>query len=130
MIYIYIYIYIYINRVTVGYIYSLNIILFCFSIYAIKTRKLPDNFNESKLIFLHVLATSFLWIAFLPSYFAAEDSRQKAGLLAMLLLISGTLTTLCLYAPKVSYYINVEQDIIYNKVYFVFSVLYLLDYNL
>ena len=44
-------------------------------------------------------------MAFLPTYFAAEDSRQKAGLLAMLLLISGTLTILCLFAPKVFLYI-------------------------
>ena len=75
--------------------------LFQNSVYAVKTRKLPDNFNESKLIFLHVLATSFLWMAFLPTYFAADDSKQKASLLAMLLLINGTLTTLCLHAPKV-----------------------------
>ena len=46
-------------------------------------------------------------MAFLPTYFAAEDSRQKAGLLAMLLIINGTLTIMCLFVPKVWNIINV-----------------------
>ena len=33
------------------------------SALAFKVRKFPDNFNESKLIFLHTLSTSFLWLA-------------------------------------------------------------------
>ena len=74
-----------------------------YSVYAVKTRKLPDNFNESKLIFLHVMATSFLWMAFLPTYFSAVDAIQKTSLLAMFLLISSTLALLCLHMPKVMY---------------------------
>ena len=88
-------------KLLIKYIKIYKFINIITSIYAVKTRKLPANFNESKLIFLHVLATSFLWMSFLPTYFAAEDTNQKYGLLSMLLLINGTLTTLCLHAPKV-----------------------------
>ena len=71
------------------------------SVYAVKTRHLPDNFNESKLIFLLVLATLFLWLAFLPTYFTVYSAKQKVALLTMFLVLNSTLMILCMYAPKI-----------------------------
>ena len=81
----------------------------CCSIYAVKTRRLPDNFNESKLIFLVVLATLFMWLAFLPTYFTVSHDQQKVALLTMFLILNSTLLILCLYAPKIYAILYVEE---------------------
>ena len=84
----------------------------CHSVYAVKTRRLPDNFNESKLIFLLVLATLFLWLAFLPTYFTAYYAQQKVALLTMFLVLNSTLMILCLYAPKVYAILYVNETLL------------------
>ncbi|KAK2193633.1 hypothetical protein NP493_11g14008 [Ridgeia piscesae] len=92
-------------------VYNMLLIVMC-SVYAVKTRRLPDNFNESKLIFLLVLATLFLWLAFLPTYFTAYYAQQKVALLTMFLVLNSTLMILCLYAPKVYAILYVNETLL------------------
>ena len=91
--------------------YNLLLILCC-SILAFLTRKLPDNFNESWYIFLSVSTTLFIWIAFLPTYYAAFFAYHKAALLALALTLNGAVTILCLFGPKIYALLYIpEKDI-------------------
>ncbi|CAH1779070.1 unnamed protein product [Owenia fusiformis] len=93
--------------------YNLVLILLS-AIYGFKTRRLPDNFNESKYIFLCVCATLFLWIAFISTYFATFHAYHKVILLSIALIMNATVLMLCLFAPKVYaiYYVDEEKLIL------------------
>lgn len=51
--------------------YSIFLIIFC-TIYAFKTRKIPQNFNEAKYIAFTMYSTCIVWLAFIPIYFGAN----------------------------------------------------------
>ena len=80
--------------------YNLILMLVC-SIFAFKARRLPDNFNESRFIFICVCTTLFLWCAFIPSYFTAFYASQKIVLLVSVLLFNSAVLLLCLYTPRI-----------------------------
>ena len=79
--------------------WNLFLLALC-SVIAFLTRKLPDNFNESWYILLSVTMTLFIWIAFLPTYYAAFFASHKAALLALALILNGMVTLVCLFLPK------------------------------
>ena len=39
------------------------------TIYAVKTRKIPENFNEARFIGFTMYSICIIWIAFFPIYF-------------------------------------------------------------
>ena len=80
--------------------YNVVLIFICV-IYAFKTRKLPDNFNESKYIFVCACVTLFLWCAFLPTYFATFYAIHKSILLSVSLVMNGTVFMMCLFVTRV-----------------------------
>ncbi|CAD5114175.1 DgyrCDS3316 [Dimorphilus gyrociliatus] len=73
-------------------------IICCF--FAFQTRKLPENFNEASQIFGSVCTTLFVWIVLVPAYFIVEDNRFRMILLASCCLLNASVTTLCLFMPK------------------------------
>ena len=80
--------------------YNLVLVLIC-TFYAFKTRKLPDNFNESRYITFCVNTTLLIWLAFIPSYFTTSRAMYQIILLSLALILNGSVTLLCLYAPKI-----------------------------
>lgn len=80
--------------------YNLLLIIIC-SFYAFKTRKLPDNFNESRYIALSVYTTLVIWTVFLPSYFVNNRAFHQVILLTSATLLNGTVNLMCLYIPKI-----------------------------
>ncbi|XP_014678973.1 PREDICTED: metabotropic glutamate receptor 6-like [Priapulus caudatus] len=58
----------------VSLVYNMLLVAAC-SVLAFKTRHLPDNFNESKLIAFCAMATAVIWVTFVPIY-AATTSRS------------------------------------------------------
>lgn len=48
--------------------FNFILILLC-TLYAVKTRNVPENFNEAKFIGFAMYTTCVIWIAFLPIYF-------------------------------------------------------------
>lgn len=46
------------------------------TVYAIKTRKIPENFNESKFIGFTMYTTCVIWLAFVPLYYGTLHSLQ------------------------------------------------------
>uniref|UniRef100_A0A7E4UNY4 G_PROTEIN_RECEP_F3_4 domain-containing protein n=1 Tax=Panagrellus redivivus TaxID=6233 RepID=A0A7E4UNY4_PANRE len=81
--------------------YNLFLILLC-TIYAVKTRKIPENFNETRLIGFTMYSTSILWTAFAPIYFVTQNSFEvQITSLCSCISMGGTVALACFFAPKV-----------------------------
>ena len=87
--------------------FSLLLILAACSL-AFKTRRLPENFNESWFIFLSSATTVFLWLAFLTTYFTTFYAYHKSIVLSLVLILNGLIVTLCMLCPKIYavYFVN------------------------
>ncbi|KAH9509031.1 hypothetical protein Btru_048654 [Bulinus truncatus] len=79
--------------------YNLVQVTMC-SVFAFKTRKLPDNFNESRFISMCVSTTMVIWLAFIPTYFTAGREYVRALLLSVALLLNHTVALVFLFFPK------------------------------
>ncbi|XP_060080563.1 metabotropic glutamate receptor-like [Ylistrum balloti] len=91
----------------VSLMYNMLLIIVC-TLYAIKTRKIPENFNESKFIGFAMYTTCIIWLAFVPIYFGTLNSFQvQITTLCISISLSATVALLCLFTPKM--YIIVFQ---------------------
>lgn len=54
-------------------VYNMFLIVLC-TIYAVKTRKIPENFNETKHIGFTMYSTCIVWLAFVPIYFGTTNN--------------------------------------------------------
>ncbi|XP_047741499.1 metabotropic glutamate receptor 8, partial [Hyalella azteca] len=87
--------------------YNMILILLC-TIYAFKTRKIPENFNEAKYIGFTMYSTCIVWLAFVPIYFSTtRDYKIQLASICMCVNISASVSLGCLFTPKV--YIVVFQ---------------------
>ncbi|KAK6176318.1 hypothetical protein SNE40_014622 [Patella caerulea] len=81
--------------------YNIFLIVLC-TVYAFKTRKIPQNFNEAKYIAFTMYSTCIVWLAFITIYFGANhDFKIEIISLCMCVSISATTALFCLFAPKV-----------------------------
>ena len=79
--------------------YNLILVLVC-TVYAFKTRKLPDNYKESRYISYCVDTTLLIWITFLPTYFTTSRADAKVTIMAVALLLNASVTIICLFIPR------------------------------
>lgn len=56
----------------VSLVYNMMLIVLC-TMYAFKTRKIPENFNEAKYIGFTMYSTCIVWLAFIPIYFGTNN---------------------------------------------------------
>lgn len=73
------------------------LILLC-TVYAVKTRNVPENFNEAKFIGFAMYTTCVIWVAFVPIYFGSDS---KVITMCMCVTFSATVTWLFLFLPKI-----------------------------
>ncbi|XP_018013510.2 metabotropic glutamate receptor [Hyalella azteca] len=91
----------------VSLVYNMVLITTC-TIYAIKTRKIPENFNESKFIGFTMYTTCIIWLAFVPIYFGTGNTFEvQITTLCISISLSATVALICLYSPKI--YIIIYQ---------------------
>ena len=89
--------------------YNLVLVVVC-SFFAFKTRKLPDNFNESRFISMCVYTTLVLLLAFIPSYFTAGRQYLRTVMLSTVLILNNTVAICFLYLPKIYAALYLENE--------------------
>ncbi|XP_054902304.1 metabotropic glutamate receptor 4-like isoform X1 [Poeciliopsis prolifica] len=84
--------------------YSMLLMVTC-TVYAIKTRGVPETFNEAKPIGFTMYTTCIVWLAFIPIFFGTSQSTEKMYIQTTTLTISVSLSASVslgmLYMPKV-----------------------------
>lgn len=92
-----------------------GILLIICAVFAFMTRKLPDNFNESRFIAFFVYSTLIIWIAIIPAYLTATTSSLKVGLLSTCLILNATVPLLVIFIPKLYAVHFVNTDSLHVK---------------
>ena len=89
------------NQTTMGILVPLGfdifLIVMC-TLYAIKTRNLPENFNEAKFIGFTMYTTCVIWVAFVPIYFGSDN---KVITMCMAISLSASVALILLFFPKI-----------------------------
>lgn len=85
---------------------------FC-TLYAIKTRNVPENFNEAKFIGFTMYTTLVIWIAFVPIYYNSDESVIT---LSLCISFSAIVALVLLFFPKI--YIILFKPEKNNRSYF------------
>ncbi|KAI1298763.1 Metabotropic glutamate receptor 5 [Halotydeus destructor] len=73
------------------------LILMC-TVYAVKTRNVPENFNEAKFIGFSMYTTLVIWIAFVPIYFGSP--YHKVLTMCLSISLSAIVALVLLFFPK------------------------------
>jgi metabotropic X receptor len=77
------------------------VLLIISTVYAIKTRKTPDGFNETRTLAFTNYTNCIIWLAFIPLFFTSNSNTIRMVTLSIATTISGTVAITCLFIPKI-----------------------------
>nr|XP_054602191.1 glutamate receptor, metabotropic 6a isoform X3 [Nothobranchius furzeri] len=84
--------------------YSIVLMVTC-TVYAVKSRGVPETFNEAKPIGFTMYTTCIVWLAFVPIFFGTAQSTEKmfiqTATLTVSMSLSASVSLGMLYLPKV-----------------------------
>ncbi|XP_047227809.1 glutamate receptor, metabotropic 6a [Girardinichthys multiradiatus] len=84
--------------------YSIVLMVTC-TVYAVKSRGVPETFNEAKPIGFTMYTTCIVWLAFVPIFFGTAQSTEKmfiqTATLTVSMSLSASVSLGMLYIPKV-----------------------------
>lgn len=83
--------------IAVPFGFDLMLIFMC-TLYAVKTRNLPENFNEAKFIGFTMYTTCVIWLGFFAYYFGSEPMILT---MSICIFLSATVALVLLFFPKV-----------------------------
>ncbi|XP_052228969.1 metabotropic glutamate receptor-like [Dreissena polymorpha] len=83
----------------ISLIYPLLLMIACIY-YAVRTRKTPDGFNETRYIEFGSYSFSILWIAFIAMYVSVSNIFARVGALCFFSAINATITLITLFVTK------------------------------
>ncbi|XP_071135606.1 metabotropic glutamate receptor 1-like [Mytilus edulis] len=89
------------NTTTLGIVVPLGfdlLLIFMCTLYAVKTRNLPENFNEAKFIGFTMYTTCVIWLGFFAIYFGSDP---KVFTLSIAISLSASVSLVLLFFPKV-----------------------------
>lgn len=75
------------------------LIVLC-TLYAYKTRNVPENFNEAKFIGFSMYTTCVLWIAFLTIFLSSKDKLIQIFAMSMCVTLSALVIWFFIFIPK------------------------------
>ena len=83
------------------------VLLIASTVFAFLSRKIPQNFNETRFICMTLVTILITWTGFIPTYFgsgqAAQGSLYRMGSQVFAIIISATITLVFLFFPKLYY---------------------------
>ena len=85
------------EALVVPLIFDIILVALC-TVYAVRTRNLPENFNEAKFIGFSMYTTCVIWVAFIPIYFGSE---HKLITMCMSVSLSASVALVLLFMPKI-----------------------------
>lgn len=71
-------------------VYDVVLVILC-TYYAFKTRKVPANFNEARIIGFVMYTSCVIWIAFIPVYFGTGDEYRTIFIMLNVIINAMTL---------------------------------------
>ncbi|GMR60187.1 hypothetical protein PMAYCL1PPCAC_30382 [Pristionchus mayeri] len=82
-------------------IYDVILVVLC-TVYAVKTRQVPENFNETKFIGFSMYTTCVLWVAWISFYFGTKSNFMlQISSLSICISMSANVALVCIFSPKV-----------------------------
>uniref|UniRef100_A0A915PFX1 G-protein coupled receptors family 3 profile domain-containing protein n=1 Tax=Setaria digitata TaxID=48799 RepID=A0A915PFX1_9BILA len=81
--------------------YDAGLIVLC-TVFAIKTRKVPENFNETRFIGFTMYTTCVLWLSWIFFFFGTgSDFQIQTTSLCMSISMSANVALACIFSPKI-----------------------------
>ena len=89
-------------------------------VYAVRTRKTPDGFNETRFIAFGSYSFCLTWICFIPIYFTVSDNTVRIVCLCWASSVNATVTLITLFITKAYIAIlrpekNTKENVMRNK---------------
>ncbi|KAG1685964.1 Metabotropic glutamate receptor 3 [Nymphon striatum] len=102
----------------VGLIYPFILICFC-TVFAFKTRKCPEGFNEARHVTFTNYTTFVIWLAFVPLFFLSHSNHIRVVTLSFALSLGGFVQLACLFIPKIYVAVlkpekNTRENVMYS----------------
>ncbi|VDM52581.1 unnamed protein product [Angiostrongylus costaricensis] len=88
------------------FLYSLaydGILIIACTVYAVKTRKVPENFNETKFIGFSMYTTCVVWLSWIFFFFGTGSDFQvqiQTTSLCISISMSANVALVCIFSPK------------------------------
>ncbi|VDK43789.1 unnamed protein product [Anisakis simplex] len=80
--------------------YNAALIVLC-TVYAVKTRKVPENFNETKFIGFSMYTTCVVWLSWIFFFFGTgSDFQIQTTSLCISISMSANVALVCIFSPK------------------------------
>ncbi|CAI5454294.1 unnamed protein product [Caenorhabditis angaria] len=86
------------------FLYSLaydGVLIVLCTVYAVKTRKVPENFNETKFIGFSMYTTCVVWLSWIFFFFGTTSNFQiQTASLCVSISMSANVALVCIFSPK------------------------------